>query len=157
MKILHISHSDLVEANYAAYQIHKSLLENDINTTFLCLDKTSKDEDVITKHENFFQQRYSQMKLGFERRITKYLLSDRYSSYSTGLFGSNLIDKINEINPDIVNLHWINLSTLSISEISRLKQKIVWTIHDMWPFCATEHYTLKEDYTNGYSKTLILV
>lgn len=153
MKILHISHSDLSGgANYAAYQIHKSLLENDINSTFLCLDKVSKDEDVITKYENSFQQRFSQIKLGLERRMTKYLLSDRYSSYSTGLFGSNLIDKINEINPDIVNLHWVNLSTLSISEISKIKQKIVWTIHDMWPFCATEHYTLKEDYTNGYSK-----
>ena len=60
MKILHISHSDLNGgANYAAYQIHKSLLENDINTTFLCLDKSSKDEDVIKL--KIFQQRYSQI------------------------------------------------------------------------------------------------
>ena len=42
---------------------------------------------------------------------------------------------------------------LSIKEISKLKKyNIFWTLHDMWPFCATEHYSMNNHYEIGYSK-----
>ena len=41
---------------------------------------------------------------------------------------------------------------LSIIEISKLKKyNIIWTLHDMWPFCATEHYSSNKYYEIGYS------
>ena len=61
-----------------------------------------------------------------------------------------MINIINKINPDIVNLHWIGNETISIKDIKKIKSKIVWTMHDMWPFCATEHYTLGSEFINGY-------
>ena len=33
---------------------------------------------------------------------------------------------------------------LSISDIGRLTKPIVWTLHDMWPFCGAEHYAPDE-------------
>ena len=58
----------------------------------------------------------------------------------------NLIKYIKKISPDIINLHWINNEMLSIKDISKLKSRLVWLIHDMWPFCGTEHYTKNNIY-----------
>lgn len=41
---------------------------------------------------------------------------------------------------DVVNLHWVGGETLSIEEIGRISKPVVWTAHDMWPFCGAEHY-----------------
>ena len=59
-----------------------------------------------------------------------------------------MIDEINKINYDIIHLHWVNNEMISIKEISKINGKIIWTLHDMWPFCSTEHYTNNENYKN---------
>ena len=41
---------------------------------------------------------------------------------------------------------------ISIKEIAEIKKPIVWTLHDMWAFCGTEHYTLNKRYIKGYTK-----
>jgi glycosyltransferase involved in cell wall biosynthesis len=42
---------------------------------------------------------------------------------------------------NLVHLHWISQSMLSIEEIGRLPMPLVWTLHDQWAFCGAEHYT----------------
>jgi glycosyltransferase involved in cell wall biosynthesis len=42
---------------------------------------------------------------------------------------------------DVVHLHWLGNSTLSIEEVGHLPMPLVWTLHDQWPFCGAEHYT----------------
>ena len=43
-------------------------------------------------------------------------------SHSLNLLKSSLIKTINNINPEIINLHWINNELISIKEISKLKK-----------------------------------
>jgi glycosyltransferase involved in cell wall biosynthesis len=45
-----------------------------------------------------------------------------------------LASRAAQIKPDIINLHWICNGYLQIETIPRLKQPLVWTLHDMWPF-----------------------
>jgi glycosyltransferase involved in cell wall biosynthesis len=40
---------------------------------------------------------------------------------------------------DVVHLHWIGDETMSIEDVGRIHQPVVWTLHDMWAFCGTEH------------------
>ncbi len=42
---------------------------------------------------------------------------------------------------DLVHLHWINNGFMRIETLPRLKKKIVWTFHDMWPFTGGCHYS----------------
>ena len=53
---------------------------------------------------------------------------------------SNIVDKINKINPDIVHLHWVCGAMISIKDISKIKAPIVWSLHDMWAFTGGCHY-----------------
>lgn len=46
---------------------------------------------------------------------------------------------INQLNTDIVHLHWICSGFLSIEMIGRINKPLVWTLHDMWAFCGAEH------------------
>ena len=35
---------------------------------------------------------------------------------------------------------------ISIEEISKINKPLVWTMHDMWPFIGSEHYTSSNYY-----------
>ncbi|WP_294082045.1 glycosyltransferase family 4 protein [Proteiniphilum sp. UBA5384] len=44
---------------------------------------------------------------------------------------------------EVIHLHWINQSMLSVKEIGDILssgKKVVWTMHDMWPFTGICHY-----------------
>lgn len=60
--------------------------------------------------------------------------------HSLARFSSGLGRWIGAQEVDIVNLHWIAAETLSIAEIGAIRQPVVWTMHDMWPFSGAEHY-----------------
>ena len=59
--------------------------------------------------------------------------------HSFGDASAGLIRELNENSANVLNLHWI-AGCLSVADIARLKKPIVWTLHDMWPFCGAEHY-----------------
>lgn len=44
---------------------------------------------------------------------------------------------------DVIHLHWINQGMLSVKEIGQILasgKKVVWTMHDMWPFTGICHH-----------------
>ncbi len=87
------------------------------------------------------------------RKIKFIFKTSNNNTHSLNVLPSGILKKINSLNPDIVNLHWIGNETLSIRQISQINSKVVWTLHDMWPFCGMEHYTDNERFVEGYSKS----
>jgi glycosyltransferase involved in cell wall biosynthesis len=59
---------------------------------------------------------------------------------ATGL-GRELQQRHRQGQTDLVHLHWLGDSTISIEEIGRLSVPLIWTLHDQWAFCGAEHYT----------------
>src|SRR5262249_41322804 len=59
---------------------------------------------------------------------------------SIGIFPSHLPQAINRSDADVVHLHWVSAETMSVEDIGRIRKPVVWTAHDMWPFCGAEHY-----------------
>lgn len=51
---------------------------------------------------------------------------------------------VNDIAPDVVNLHWLGKRTLSISDIKALKAPIMWTLHDQAPLLGFRHYRIED-------------
>ncbi len=44
---------------------------------------------------------------------------------------------------DVIHLHWVNQGYLSLSVLARIigsGKRVVWTMHDMWPFTGVCHY-----------------
>ncbi|MEY8830938.1 glycosyltransferase [Sedimentitalea sp. XS_ASV28] len=70
---------------------------------------------------------------------------------SLGLAQSGLARELNSQPRQLLNLHWVNWDMISIAEIGALQHPVIWTLHDMWPFCGAEHYTEGEDWKTGYA------
>ncbi|MGZ0708190.1 glycosyltransferase [Coraliomargarita sp. W4R53] len=89
-------------------------------------------------------------------KIAEHLQYDKTGAfYSANFFGSSLLHQIQEIQPDIVHLHWLGSDTLTIKQLAKIDIPIVWTMHDMWPFCGAEHWAFPwsgKRYAPGYTR-----
>ena len=138
MKILHVGFYDnLGGAAKAMMRIHNSLskLEN-VESKILVISKFSNYESIFNV-DNFIFKSFSKLSNQFKKLL--FYSGKIYVSFN--LFNTKFILKeINNSECDIVNLHWIGGEMISISEIMKIKKKIVWTFHDMWPFLGIHHY-----------------
>jgi len=143
MKLLIINYSDKNGgAAIATHRIYTSLKKK-INVYLYVINKNYKDKKIITNN----QLLYFFLKI-FEN-ITKKIFHRRSNTFhSYNLLPTGSLKVINKINPDIVQLHWVGTNMLSIKEIGLIKKPIVWRLSDMWPMCASEHYTNKNIYKN---------
>ena len=141
MKVLHINTTDIEGgAARAAYRLHKALLKNGVESQMLVQKKISDDYTIQTvaktkigKFLNFLRPYIDTLPLKKYKNKTKTPFSPAWVPFS------KVVDRINEINPDIVHLHWICGGMIRIEDLSKIKQPIVWTMHDMWTFTGGEH------------------
>ena len=153
MKILHVGYSDILGgAAITMNRLHKAMCNKGIDSEALVLKKLNEDFKIIGA-SNKFEIFCNEIKVKLARQKKFFYKSDGKYSHSLNIFSSNILKKIDKINPDIVNLHWINNELISIKQISKIKQPIVWTFNDMWPMCGGEHYVSDDRYVNGYDKS----
>ncbi len=145
MKILSISQNDIEGgANRAAYRIHVGLNKFSVDNDMLTKYKKSKDVKVLCNKSII-----SKINQAFRERLSSYLNKLLYTNpdqvMDNAFLSSNYLPsffhkKINKSNYQIINLHWVGNDMMSIEDIGKIKKPIVWTFHDMWPFCGVEHY-----------------
>ena len=152
MKIVHLSHFDIVGgASRASYRLHKMLYKNGIDSSMWVDLKISDDNTVFGPETNL--RKYLNSKRPYLRfPINKMLNSKKFGMHSPSILPSIWLKKINSSNADIIHLHWVQGEMLSIKEISRIQKPVVWTFHDMWPFCGCEHYAYNSRYSEGYRR-----
>lgn len=143
MKVLHISpDEDGGGAAKAAYRIHCALKGSKIQSQMLVINKQTNDESVISINNSLFQILRNKLYKRINKKIIKKnsnFHTENQTLHSFGLTGYNLSNWINQSDADIIHLHWI-IGMLSIEDIGKITKPIVWTLHDMWPFCGGEHY-----------------
>ena len=154
MKILHISFSDNQGgAAIAALRICKAQRKAGMDARMLVASKRTQhpfvqaDTSRWKKTETFLKDKIVQKLLRFERTSNPIL-------HSLNLFPSFLHLAINKSDADLVNLHWVGKEMISIEEIAKIRKPIVWTLHDSWAFCGTEHHPdglEDERFVNGYT------
>lgn len=49
------------------------------------------------------------------------------------------IRQLQQLQPDIVHLHWINFGFIPLRGLLKIRKPIVWTLHDSWPFTGGCH------------------
>jgi glycosyltransferase involved in cell wall biosynthesis len=133
----------------AAYRIHSALKKNGVNSQMLVLKKKTDDQSVrianaslLGKIRNFFHKKYKKCLTSKE----KFFATTNQTLHSFGKTSRGIVNEINQSNANIINLHWI-AGMLSIEDIAKIKKPLVWTLHDMWPFCGGEHYAESDSET----------
>jgi glycosyltransferase involved in cell wall biosynthesis len=150
MKVIHINFSDTMGgAARAAYRIHSSLRQADIDSRMWCNHSLSGDwtvEGPNLKRDKALVLLRKQLGITF----SKTLKTSNPILHSPAILPSNWVHKINASDADVVNLHWVAGEMLSIKDIARIKKPVVWTLQDMWAFCGAEHYTNSQRWMDGY-------
>lgn len=133
MKILHINTSDINGgAARAAFRLHRALLAQDVDSQMLVQAKDSGDKTVIGpvskvgKGMGLLRPTLNQLPNMLYPRRT------RTPFHATWLPFSGVVHKIQEINPDLVHLHWIAGGFVRIEHLVKIARPIVWSLHDMW-------------------------
>jgi glycosyltransferase involved in cell wall biosynthesis len=130
MKILHLSTSDIDNGGArAAYRLHKGLQSIGSDSEMLVRAKFSFEETVTA--ETSVLTKLGPSASGLPLRLYPKCKS---GMFSTQWFPDKIASRANQINPDIINLHWVCNGYLQIEAISKLNKPLVWTLHDMWPF-----------------------
>lgn len=156
MKVLHLSQSDSIGgAARAAYRLHYAQLKYGIESRMLVRIKKTDDWTVVGPDTKIGKLQ-SMIRPAISSQLNKLQKSDNANYHSSDWLPSRWHSKINKSDVDIVNLHWVAGETMSIRDIGKIEKPIIWTLHDMWPFCGTEHvtdYGIGTRWRNGYTKS----
>ena len=158
LKILHINTWDIQGgAARAAYRLHRGLLTENMDSQMLVQSKSSDDHTVmgpetkIQKVVGKIRPILDALPVGLYKNRTKTSFSPSWLPFS------NIVYKINQINPDIVHFHWIAGGMIRIKDIAQIKVPIVWSLHDMWAFTGGCHYDEEcGKYINNCGKCKVL-
>lgn len=126
-------------AAIATNRLHKGLRSIGIDSNMLVQQKKSDDYSIagpVTRWQKI---------LAFVRPYLDGIVSTRYRRRQRVLFSpawlpDSVASRIAGLKPDIVHLFWINYGFLRIETLKKIKQPIVWTLHDMWPLTGGCHY-----------------
>lgn len=139
MKILHLStHDTNGGAARATYRLHKGLQNTGLDSQMLVQEKFSSDRTVIAPKIRLFQG-IAKTKLTFETLPLKFYRNRSQSTFFSQWLPDRVVPQAAKINPDIINLHWISAAFMQIESIAKLKQPLIWTLHDMWVFTGGCH------------------
>ena len=132
--------------------MHDALEEFGYETKFVT-NTSYLNEIPYCKVRLKFVKLFYKLKLRLSFYLSKLQSNENYTIHSLSLFSNrSLLNYINNSNADIVNLHWVQGEMLSIEDIDKIKKPVVWTLHDMWLFCGSEHYTNNFRWKYSYDK-----
>ena len=143
MNILIIStHDQQGGAAIAAYRLLEALNKSGTKASMLVLNKKSKNPNVIQVGNSMIN------KVCFVAERATIFMNNGFSKknlfdISIANTGVSIVNNPEFKKADIIHLHWINQGMLSIKEIGRILasgKKVVWTMHDMWPFTGICHH-----------------
>ena len=143
MKVLQVStENNSGGASRSAYRLHQTLLEQNIDSSMRVLTHQTANSRVISGRapRTYTQKIKDKTSQLLWRYSTRNWRTDNPILHSFGRDSAGIVDELNQSSADVLNLHWIP-KLLSIQDVGALRKPIVWTVHDMWPFCGAEHVT----------------
>jgi len=156
MKILHLCSSIKGGAGIACERLHHSLLKKGVDSHLITADKERSRYENSHRAVDLVSQK-RRMILEFQEVMAKVKakVKERNSNIESTLFTflKSPYPFLNNCRlyqeADIIHLHWV-ANFLDYSSFFKKNSKpTVWTLHDMNPFTAGNHYSLTYDEINS--------
>ena len=142
MKVVHLSHTDGgAGAGRAAYRIHRTLRELEVDSQMLVSHKRTTDPTVKAMSgegiRHFAVRCVEYLEAGTGRRLAR----DESVFFSPGHFAYYHPNRSSALrNADVVALYWINGAFILPEWLSEIRKPLVWRLSDVWPFTGGCHY-----------------
>jgi len=143
MRVLLVNTSERIGgAAIAASRLLRALNRCGVEAEMLVRDKQTDNPRVITIADSPVQR----LRFAADRAyiyLRNGLTRQNLFAIDTGRFGTDITRRPEFRRADVVHLHWINQGLLSLRDVERICQsgkRVVWTMHDMWPFTGICHH-----------------
>jgi len=159
MKIRLVSTSDAFGgAARAAFRLHSALQRADLHDVQSVLQVARKYTDLIGVQgpSSKLAKGWPLIKTATGACLQSLQFTDNSIFHSSAWLPCTLDRVLNRCQDDLVHLHWVQEEMLSIEAIGRLRKPLVWTLHDSWAFCGSEHCPnglYDRRYQQGYSRS----
>jgi len=141
IKVLLLNTSDIKGgAGRAAYRLHQGLQIISVDSQMLVQDKSSDSKTVIAPSTRLGES-LARTRVAFDRLPLKFYPKRAQSTFSLQWLPDKAVPKIAQLEPDIINLHWIGEAFIRVETMSKFNRPLVWTLHDMWAFTGGCHYS----------------
>lgn len=148
-RIVIVNHGDMLgDSAKGSFMLMQALRRRGLDVRMLVYTKSSDEENVaavgarLERGIRFCLERLDiLLHNGFDRSTL--------FEVSTGRFAIDVSSHPWVMEADIVCLNWINQGLLNLKGIRKLHfkgKRIVWMVHDMWPFTGVCHHSGKCDY-----------
>lgn len=147
MKVSIISSYDLKGgAARATYRLHEGLNRIAVDSEIVSQVKQSQDPKVIgTSQASGIGQVKTGLRLTTDQLPLKFYSKRGSQRFSANWLPDKIISQVTQLNPDVVNLHWVGVGYMQIETVAKFNRPIVWTFHDMWAFTGGCHYNQQCD------------
>lgn len=160
MKILHICADEIGGAGRACIRLHEALNTHKDITSFVLLQyKRSNKKGLLRVAKSNIEKIIEKLRPSIDALPLKFFRKRKNNLFSMNILTSRSVLRIiNEINPDIINLHWVNSGMLNLNILKHVRAKIFWSMHDLWPITGGCHYVYNgcDRFINGCSKCPLL-
>lgn len=140
MKVLIISTTERTGGGaIAARRLLTALNKNGIKAKMLVRDKQTDDVNVAA-YGNTIPKALERLRLMCLLR-KPFRQTWQYDLASDGI---DILSTPEYKEADVIHLHWVNQGMLSLKQLRQMMlsgKRIVWTMHDEWPFRGIRHYT----------------
>jgi glycosyltransferase involved in cell wall biosynthesis len=144
MKIVIVSTYDIEGgAAKVAYRLHKALLSEGIDSVMFVMTRKNEDGDytIISDSQKRIKKAFNVIRSVLDRLPLRIYKDSSRIQFSVSWIGlNNIAQKINNLKPDIVNLHWIADGFLKIEDIQKIDAPVILTLQDAWHFTGGCHY-----------------
>jgi len=139
MKIIHLNKSDFEGgAARAAYRLHQGLRSIGYDSFMLVQQKFSDDASVIGP-EGRIAEEIGRLRGTIDRLPLKLYPGRQKMVFSPAVIPDRLRERLRDLRPDIVHLHWVGAGFMRIETLAKFKVPLVWTLHDSWVFTGGCH------------------
>lgn len=135
----------------AARRLMEALNRNGVDARMLVRDRQT-DSPCVINRGNIVPKILERLELMIKLRLP----CSKTWQYDTADFGIDIMSTPEYKNADVIHLHWINQGMLSLKQLERMvrdRKRIVWTLHDEWPFSGIRHYNGDIDSDKGIGET----
>lgn len=148
-KIVLVNHSDtLGEASISTFRLMQALRRAGLDARMVVYTRTSKEPNISTVGTRLQRgMRYCLERL--QMLMYNGFSNKNIFAISTGSFAVNVHDHPWVKEADIVCINWVSQGLMNLKGIRTLHnmgKRIVWAMHDMWPFTGICHNSYQCDY-----------
>lgn len=165
MKVLLVNTSDHAGgAAIASLRLLKALRQAGIEATMLCRDRSAQTEgmDEVMQLKPTLWRKAKFLLERLEIYIANGFKRKGLFAVDTARFGNDITKLKAFREADVIHLHWTNQAMLSLGNLKKILnsgKRIVWTMHDMWPFTGVCHNSADCDrwFTSGCGRCPMLL